>query len=134
MLIKMLLVAAAVGMQDSALVQEVVCAETGFSRAAEVRDREAFLGFIDPDARFLAGGVARGHDEIIAAWDPFLTLGAVDPLAARDGRGLLRRSPGNQPGAIPDDRNRYGRESPGNLGAFHVDVAPSRRRGLAGCI
>jgi ketosteroid isomerase-like protein len=75
MLIKMLLVAAAVGMQDSALVQEVVCAETGFSRAAEVRDREAFLGFIDPDARFLAGGVARGHDEIIAAWDPFLTPG-----------------------------------------------------------
>jgi ketosteroid isomerase-like protein len=72
MLIKMLLVAAAVGMNDTALVQEVICAETGFSRAAEARDREAFLGFVDPDARFLAGSVARGHDDIAAAWDTFL--------------------------------------------------------------
>jgi ketosteroid isomerase-like protein len=69
----MLLVAAAVGMNDAALVQQVICAETGFSLAAEARDRQAFLGFIDPDARFLAGSVARGHDEIAAAWAAFLS-------------------------------------------------------------
>lgn len=71
----MLLVAAAVGMNDAAIVQEVICAETRFSRAAETRDREAFLGYVDRDARFLGGSVARGHEEIAAAWDAFLAPG-----------------------------------------------------------
>lgn len=47
---------------------EVICAETGFSRAAERRDREAFLSFVDADARFVTGSVARGHAEIAEAW------------------------------------------------------------------
>ena len=75
MLIKMLLVVAAVGMNDGILVQQVICAETGFSRAAEARDRAAFLGFVDPDARFLTGSVARGHEESAAAWDSLLAPG-----------------------------------------------------------
>lgn len=48
--------------------QEVVCAETTFSRAAESKDQAAFLALVDPDARFVTAGIARGHAEIAAAW------------------------------------------------------------------
>lgn len=48
--------------------QEVICAETGFSRAAERKDKNAFLAYVDPDARFISGTVARGRVEIGAAW------------------------------------------------------------------
>jgi len=73
MLYKMLVALATVVMNDPALRQEVVCAETGFSLAAEAKDRAGFLGFIDPDARFVAGEVARGHAEIAQAWRTFLS-------------------------------------------------------------
>jgi ketosteroid isomerase-like protein len=53
--------------------QEVICAETGFSRAAEARDPEAFEGFLDPDARFIANRVSRGRAEVLEAWAGFLS-------------------------------------------------------------
>lgn len=68
MFIKMLVILAAVGMADETVRQQVICAETGFSRAAEARDREAFLGFVDPDARFLYAEIVAGRDAIGAAW------------------------------------------------------------------
>lgn len=51
--------------------QAVVCAEVGFSRSVERRDFEAFLGFLDPEARFVTGGVARGPEEIGQHWAAF---------------------------------------------------------------
>ena len=55
--------------------QEVICAETGFSRAAEAKDRDAFLDFVDPDARFITGRIARGREEVAAAWSGALSPG-----------------------------------------------------------
>ena len=55
--------------------QDVRCRETGFSEAAEQRDAAAFAAFIDADARFVGATVSRGADEIVAAWQPFLTEG-----------------------------------------------------------
>lgn len=52
-------------------VREVVCAEVGFSRSVENRDLEAFLAFLDPEARFVTGGIARGPEEIGQAWAAF---------------------------------------------------------------
>jgi ketosteroid isomerase-like protein len=75
MLTKMLVVLALVGSGDEMLRQEVICAETGFSRAAEARDTEAFLGFVDRDARFINVEVARGREAIGTAWAPLLSPG-----------------------------------------------------------
>lgn len=58
----------ALGATDDEAVREVICAETGFSRAAEARDRDAFLSYVDPDARFVTGRVARGREEVGEAW------------------------------------------------------------------
>ena len=85
---------------DPTLRQEVVCAEPGFSRAAEARDRSAFLAFVDPDARFVTGNVARGHAEIAEAWRAFLSPDgpairwrpAVVEVSA-DGRLAISRGP-----------------------------------------
>lgn len=53
-------------------VSDVRCSEIGFSKAAENRDVESFVAFIDDDARF-AGSTAmrRGAAEITAAWGVF---------------------------------------------------------------
>jgi ketosteroid isomerase-like protein len=51
--------------------QSVVCAEVSFSRAAERRDIDSFSGFLDPEARFVSGGVSRGPAAVTAAWAPF---------------------------------------------------------------
>ncbi len=67
MLIEILLSAAAAVTADD-LRNEVICAEVGFSRAAEARDREAFLSYVDPDARFITGSVARGRAGVGEAW------------------------------------------------------------------
>ena len=75
MIIKMLVVLAAVVIGDENIRQEVICAETGFSRAAEARDATKFLSFVDPDARFIAGGVSRGREEIGQAWSAVLATG-----------------------------------------------------------
>ncbi len=82
------------------LQQEVICAETGFSRAAEDRDLEQFLDFVDPDARFANVGVARGKDEIAAAWAAVFKVDgsamrwrtAITEVSA-DGRLALSRGP-----------------------------------------
>jgi ketosteroid isomerase-like protein len=71
----MLVILAVVGTPDESVRQEVICAETGFSRAAEARDREAFLSFVDPDARFITSRVARGREEIGEAWSSALEPG-----------------------------------------------------------
>ncbi len=53
-------------------VSEVRCREIGFSKAAERRDLDAFVAFIDDDARFAGStGVRRGPVEIAAAWNVF---------------------------------------------------------------
>lgn len=56
-------------------VADVTCAELGFSRSAEQRDRSAFRAFIDNDARFVGAGVMVGPAAVIAAWEPFFADG-----------------------------------------------------------
>lgn len=80
--------------------QEVICAETGFSRAAEARDMDRFLSFVDPDARFIAGEVARGREEIAAAWSgvfsedgPTMRWRPAFVEVSADGRLALSRGP-----------------------------------------
>ena len=53
------------------LAEEVRCREIGFSKSVEARDREAFTAYIDADARFVSGSVARGPDAVTAAWAVF---------------------------------------------------------------
>jgi uncharacterized protein (TIGR02246 family) len=72
-LLPVLLLSPAISAADPA--QDVRCRETGFSVAAEQRDAAAFAAFIDADARFVGATVSRGADEIVAAWQPFLTEG-----------------------------------------------------------
>ena len=50
---------------------EVRCQEIGFSKAAERRDLDAFVAYIDDDARFVGRTVMRGPREISAAWSAF---------------------------------------------------------------
>ena len=52
-------------------IDTVRCSEVAFSKAAETRNAEAFAAFIDADARFVGASVARGVEEIVAAWAPF---------------------------------------------------------------
>jgi ketosteroid isomerase-like protein len=80
--------------------EQVVCAETGFSRAAETRDLAAFLAYVDPDARFAGNSVARGKDAIAAAWRPFFEEGgpsirwrAAITEVSSDGKLALSRGP-----------------------------------------
>ena len=72
-ILPLVLLVPAVSIADPA--QEVRCSETGFSVAAEHRDADAFAAYIDADARFIGATVARGVEEIVAAWQPFLTEG-----------------------------------------------------------
>lgn len=73
MITEAILVFAALTAAEAELRQAVLCAETGFSRAAEARDPEAFIRFVDPDARFVTTSVARGREEIAEAWAPLLS-------------------------------------------------------------
>jgi ketosteroid isomerase-like protein len=82
------------------LRQEVICAETGFSRAAEKRDLEQFLDFVDPDARFANAAVSRGKDEIAASWaavfaqdGPAMRWRPAVTEVSADGRLALSRGP-----------------------------------------
>jgi ketosteroid isomerase-like protein len=56
------------------LEDEVRCREISFSRSVENRDRELFASFIDPDARFISGSVARGPEAVAAAWAVFFDV------------------------------------------------------------
>lgn len=80
--------------------QDVRCREIGFSQAAEARDAARFASFIDADARFVGGDVARGADAVVAAWAPFFEQNGpgikwrpqfVEVL--EDGRLALTRGP-----------------------------------------
>jgi len=68
MLTTLLLVLTALASASDPLTREVICAETNFSRAAERKDKQAFLELVDSDARFVTGSIARGKDEIAEAW------------------------------------------------------------------
>jgi hypothetical protein len=59
-------------------VDEVRCAEIGFSQSAENKDSEAFAAFVDPEARFVAGTIRRGREEVVAGWQGLLTEGGPD--------------------------------------------------------
>lgn len=73
MILDAILIFAAMAVSEAELRQQVICAETGFSRAAEANDPEAFIAFVDPDARFVAGRVARGKEAIAEAWSVLLS-------------------------------------------------------------
>ncbi|MDA0681222.1 MAG: nuclear transport factor 2 family protein [Proteobacteria bacterium] len=79
---------------------EVICAETGFSRAAEARDKSSFLSFVDPDARFITDRIARGRDEIAEAWSfafsedgPTIRWRPAVVEVASDGNVAISRGP-----------------------------------------
>jgi ketosteroid isomerase-like protein len=85
---------------NDSLQQEVVCAETGFSQAAESRDLQRFLAFVDPDARFANAAVSRGKEEIAAAWaavfdtkGPAMRWRPAITEVSQDGRLALSRGP-----------------------------------------
>lgn len=75
---KLLFIVSAIVATEADLVHEVVCAETSFSRAAERKDKDAFIERVDPDARFVGGQVSRGRDEIAAAWAFAFVAGGAD--------------------------------------------------------
>ena len=80
--------------------QDVICAESAFSDAAEKRDLEQFLSFVDIDARFVNNGVARGRASIAEAWAPIFEpegpsmrwRPAITEVSA-DGKLALSRGP-----------------------------------------
>lgn len=53
------------------LAIEVRCREIAFSNATENRDLEAFMSFLDSDARFVGASVLRGPEQIAATWRVF---------------------------------------------------------------
>lgn len=59
------------GINDGVLVEDVRCVEIAFAESVANRDVDAFRDLLHPDARFVGAGVARGRDEILAAWAPF---------------------------------------------------------------
>jgi ketosteroid isomerase-like protein len=78
MIAEILLVASALSASEAEPVQEVICAETSFSRAAERKDKAAFMAMVDPDARFISGRISRGKAEIAEAWSFAFTVGGSD--------------------------------------------------------
>lgn len=52
-------------------LDDVRCSEIAFSKAAEARDVQTFASLIDPHARFVGASVARGVEEVVAAWAPY---------------------------------------------------------------
>jgi ketosteroid isomerase-like protein len=73
MIHEFMFVIAALSAADTDLAREVACAETAFSRAAEAKDGTAFLSYVDPDARFVAGRISRGREEVGEAWSTLLS-------------------------------------------------------------
>ncbi len=71
MITEILLAIAALSATETRVTQEVICAETAFSRAVEMRDKTLFLSFVDADARFVSSQVARGRAEVGEAWAIF---------------------------------------------------------------
>jgi len=50
---------------------DVRCREIGFSKSVETLQPTRFASFIDPDARFVGGSVARGRETIVNNWHAF---------------------------------------------------------------
>jgi ketosteroid isomerase-like protein len=95
-----LLTIAALSAAETQVMQEIICAETAFSRAAEIRDQALFLSFVDPEARFVSDHVARGRSEIGAAWAIFFQADGPQirwrprvVAVSSDGRLALSRGP-----------------------------------------
>ena len=100
MITAFLLTIAALSATESKVTQEIICAETAFSRAAEMRDQALFLSFVDPEARFVSDQVARGRSEIGAAWAVFFQADGPQIrwrprviAVSSDGRLALSRGP-----------------------------------------
>ena len=100
MITAFLLIIAALSATESKVTQEIICAETAFSRAAEMRDQALFLSFVDPEARFVSGQVARGRSEIGDAWAVFFQADGPQIrwrprviAVSSDGRLALSRGP-----------------------------------------
>ena len=100
MFVELLLAVTAASPVSEVARMEVICAETGFSRAAEAKDRGVFLSFVDPDARFISGTVARGRVEIGEAWaaalakdGPTMRWRPAYVEVSADGRIALSRGP-----------------------------------------
>jgi len=51
--------------------EQVRCREIAFSFAAETRNADLFVTFIDNDARFVGNSVSRGPEAIAQAWGVF---------------------------------------------------------------
>ncbi len=82
------------------VVDDVRCQEIAFSLSAERKSVESFRSFIDDDARFVGSTVARGPDEIVAAWAPFFAEDGPAIMwrprfveVLQDGRLALTRGP-----------------------------------------
>jgi len=71
MIVEILFIAALTTAPDDPVRQDVLCAETAFSQSVENRDFNAFLAFLDPEARFVTGSVSRGPEEIGQGWAAF---------------------------------------------------------------
>ena len=71
MILEILLVVAAVPAQIDPVRNAVLCAEVGFSRSVENRDLDAFLGFMDPEVRFVTRRISRGPQEVGEGWANF---------------------------------------------------------------
>ena len=82
MVIEILFATAVVPAAIDRVRQDVVCAEVGFSRFVENRNSEAFIAFLDPEARFVTGQVSRGAEVIGQGWAGFF---------APDGAPIRRR-------------------------------------------
>ncbi|MDJ0656022.1 MAG: nuclear transport factor 2 family protein [Xanthomonadales bacterium] len=100
---------------DADVREQARCAEIAFSNSAERRDLAAFKSFLDPDARFVAGQISRGPDEVAAGWAPFFAEGGPSirwrPAVVevtRDGRMALIRGPYRVTTGSPDNPEVWG--------------------------
>jgi ketosteroid isomerase-like protein len=89
--------ASAVAASDE-LVDAVRCSEIGFSLSVEEKNLEAFSTYIASDARFVAGSILRGREEVVSGWRAlFADTGprlawrpAIVEVLAMDGLALSR--------------------------------------------
>lgn len=71
MILEIFLAAALAPVEIDPVRQAVLCAEVGFSRSVEKRDLEAFISYLDPEVRFVTGGISRGPEEVGQGWAGF---------------------------------------------------------------
>jgi ketosteroid isomerase-like protein len=66
---------------NAQLQDQVMAVERAFAATMAQRDREAFAGFLDPEAIFYSGGnVLRGREQVTAAWAAYFE-GETAPLS-----------------------------------------------------